>query len=81
MARFKPYDYKQRVMIPVALDEQIMEGTLEYAITHYAGMSERVSVIVTRNTKDCSKGEVSAVLPEIFNAPPENSITSKLHGK
>lgn len=32
MAKFKPYDYKQRVMIPVALDEQIMEGTLEYAI-------------------------------------------------
>lgn len=32
MARFKPYDYKQRIMIPVALDEQIMEGTLEYAI-------------------------------------------------
>jgi transposase len=32
MARFKPYDYKQRIMIPVALDEQVMEGTLEYAI-------------------------------------------------
>lgn len=32
MARFKPYDYKQRVMIPVSLDEQIMYGTFEYAI-------------------------------------------------
>ena len=32
MARFKPYDYKQRIMIPVALDEQIMEGTFEYVI-------------------------------------------------
>ncbi len=32
MARFKPYDYKQRIMIPVSLDEQIMAGTFEYAV-------------------------------------------------
>lgn len=32
MARFKPYDYKQRVMIPISFEEQIMPGTLEHAI-------------------------------------------------
>jgi transposase len=34
MARFKPYDYKQLVMVPVSLEEQLVPGTLEYAIHH-----------------------------------------------
>jgi len=55
--------------IKQALSSKIKD--FEDAITHYAGMSERVSVIVTRNTKDFSKGEISAVLPEIFNNPHE----------
>ncbi len=32
MAKYKPYDYAQGVMIPVSLEEQIMPGTLEFAI-------------------------------------------------
>ena len=32
MARFKPYDYDQMVMIPITLKEQLEPGTLEYAI-------------------------------------------------
>lgn len=51
----------------------------EDAITHYAGLSERVSVIVTRNTKGFSKGEIPAVLPEIFNTPPDDPRGSKAH--
>ena len=34
MARYKHYDYKQRMMVPVSLEEQLMPGTLEYAINH-----------------------------------------------
>jgi transposase len=34
MARYKPYDYKQLMMIPVSLEEQLVPGTLEYAIHH-----------------------------------------------
>jgi transposase len=34
MARYKPYDYKQMMMIPVSLEEQLVPGTLEYAIHH-----------------------------------------------
>src|SRR3989441_5124751 len=34
MARYKPYDYSQMQMVPVALDQQLVPGTLEYAI-HY----------------------------------------------
>ena len=32
MARYKPYDYDQLMMVPVSLEEQLMPGTLEYAI-------------------------------------------------
>jgi transposase len=32
MAKFKPYDYDQMVMIPITLKEQLEPGTLEYAI-------------------------------------------------
>jgi len=32
MAKYKPYDYGQRVMIPVSLEEQLVPGTLELAI-------------------------------------------------
>ncbi len=32
MAKYKPYDYGQRVMIPVSLEGQLVPGTLEFAI-------------------------------------------------
>ncbi len=41
----------------------------EDAVAHYAALEEKVSVIVTRNIKDFSNGEIPAVLPEVFNAP------------
>lgn len=34
MARFKPYDYSQGLMVPVNLDEQIEPGTFLYALHH-----------------------------------------------
>ena len=32
MAKYKHYDYSQDVLIPVSLEEQLMPGTLEFAI-------------------------------------------------
>jgi len=32
MAKYKPYDYGQRVMVPISLEEQLVPGTLEFAI-------------------------------------------------
>ena len=32
MARYKHYDYDQLMMVPVSLEEQLIPGTLEYAI-------------------------------------------------
>ena len=34
MAKYKHYDYSQDVLIPVSLKEQLMPGTLEFAIHH-----------------------------------------------
>src|SRR4030043_285496 len=34
MAQYKPYDYDQLMMVPVSLEEQLIPGTLEYAIHH-----------------------------------------------
>jgi transposase len=32
MDRYKSYDYSQRVLMPVSLEEQLTPGTLEFAI-------------------------------------------------
>ena len=32
MAKYKPYNYSQRVMIPISLEDQLMPGALEFAI-------------------------------------------------
>jgi len=32
MAKYKSYDYSQRVMIPISLDDQLVPGTFEFAI-------------------------------------------------
>ena len=32
MAKYQPYDSSQRVMVPVSLEEQLVLGTLEFAI-------------------------------------------------
>ncbi len=34
MAKYKPYDYSQSIMVPLSLEEQLVPGTLEYAIHH-----------------------------------------------
>ena len=32
MAKYKRYEYSQKVFIPVSLEDQLMPGTLEFAI-------------------------------------------------
>lgn len=34
MPRFKPYDYRQGLMVPLTLEKQLVEGSLEYALHH-----------------------------------------------
>lgn len=44
MPRYKSYDYNQMMMVPVSLDQQLMPGTLEYAIHHV--IEERVDTSI-----------------------------------
>src|SRR5210317_1747182 len=32
MAKYKKYNYKQTVMLPISLEDQLLPGTLEFAI-------------------------------------------------
>jgi len=34
MPRYKPYDYRQDLMVPIKLEAQLPEGSLEYALHH-----------------------------------------------
>jgi len=47
MAKFKPYDYDQMVMIPISLKEQLDPGTLEYVI-HELG-EQKIDLSVFEN--------------------------------
>jgi transposase len=40
MARFKAPDYRQKLLVPVVLDEQLVPGTFEYAVHHL--LEERI---------------------------------------
>ena len=44
MPRYKSYDYNQLMMVPVSLEEQLVPGTLEYAIHHV--IEERLDLSV-----------------------------------
>ena len=44
MARYKKYDYNQMIMVPVSLEDQLVPGTLEYAIHHI--IEERLDLSV-----------------------------------
>ena len=44
MASYKHYDYEQLIMVPISLEEQLIPGTLEYAI-HYI-VEERLDMSI-----------------------------------
>jgi transposase len=52
MAKYKPYDYSQRVMIPVSLEEQLVPGTLEFAIQTLVEDGMDVAVFEDRYRND-----------------------------
>jgi len=52
MARYKHYDYDQLMMIPVSLEDQLMPGTLEYAIHHVVEERLDLSIFDERYSND-----------------------------
>lgn len=52
MARYKQYDYNQMMMVPVSLEDQLMPGTLEYAIHHVVEERLDLSIFDDRYCND-----------------------------
>jgi len=52
MARYKHYDYKQLVFVPVSLADQLVPGTLEYAIHHVVEERLDLSIFDDRYCND-----------------------------
>jgi transposase/IS5 family transposase len=52
MGKYKHYDYSQNVMIPVSLDEQLIPGTLEFAIHALAENRMDMSIFEGRYNND-----------------------------
>ncbi len=52
MAKYKPYDYDQMVMIPITLKEQLEPGTLEYAIHELVETRIDISIFEDRYEND-----------------------------
>jgi transposase len=52
MAKFKKYDYNQMMMVPVALKDQLMEGTMEYAINEIVDKKIDLSYFLEKYTND-----------------------------
>lgn len=64
MARYRPYDYKQQMMVPVSLEEQLVPGTLEYAIHHVIEERMDVSMFEARYHNDATGR--SAIDPKVL---------------
>jgi len=52
MARFKSYDYKQKMLVPISLEDQLVPGTLEYAIHHVVEERLDLSIFDDRYCND-----------------------------
>jgi transposase len=64
MARYKPYDYDQLIMVPVSLEDQLMPGTLEYAIHHVVEERLDLSIFDERYSNDETGRK--AIAPEVL---------------
>jgi transposase len=52
MAKFKKYDYNQMMMVPVVLKDQLMKGTMEYAINEIVDKKVDITYFLEKYTND-----------------------------
>jgi len=64
MARYRPYDYDQLMMVPISLEDQLMPGTLEYAIHHVVEERLDLSMFDGRYRNDETGRE--AIAPKVL---------------
>jgi hypothetical protein len=59
MAKYRRYDYSQSVLIPVSLQEQLVPGTLEFAI--HTGQQ-----IPQSRREICQSGWLSTAIQKVY---------------
>ena len=64
MARYKHYDYNQLMMLPVSLEEQLIPGTLEYAIHHV--VEERLDLSIFDDRYENDETGRKAIAPKLL---------------
>jgi len=64
MARYKRYDYNQMIMVPVSLEDQLVPGTLEYAIHHI--IEERLDVSIFDDRYSNDETGRTAISPKVL---------------
>ena len=80
MARYKGYDYSQTVLIPVSFENQLLRGTLEFAIQELVEPRLDTAVFGSRYKNDergCAADEPKIRLKVILLASARGSISSR----
>jgi transposase/IS5 family transposase len=80
MAKYKRYDYSQRVLIPVCLEQQLMPGTLEFAIHTLIETRMDLSVFDSKYNNDktgCSAYDPKVLLKMVLLAYSRGLISSR----
>ena len=80
MARYKGYDYSQTVLIPVSFENQLLRGTLEFAIQELVERHMDTSIFGSRYKNDergCAAYEPKIRLKVILLASARGSISSR----
>lgn len=80
MARYKGYDYTQTVMIPVSLDNQLLPGTLEFALQALVERRVDTSIFGRRYKNDetgCPAYDPKILLKVILFAYARGIISSR----
>ena len=80
MAKYKSYNYSQEVLLPVSLEEQLMPGTLEFAIHTLVDTRMDTSLLDDRYSNDetgCSAYDPKILLKVILFAYSRGLISSR----
>jgi len=80
MARHKHYNYSQRVLIPISLEEQLMPGTLEFAIHILVETRLDTSIFDSRHKNDetgCPAYDPKVLLKVVLLAYSRGIISSR----
>src|SRR5215475_10890961 len=80
MARYKGYDYSQTVMIPVSFENQLLPGTLEFAIQELVERRMDTAVFGSRYKNDatgCPAYDPKILLKVILLAYARGIISSR----